>query len=151
MTDPHSLYRLWSVDDALLYVGITSIPLEARFAQHRSKQKWWPEVTRHTVVEHYTREDLEAAEVAAIKSECPRYNVVHMDGIEYTGKRRGRPPLGEKAKDTEIHVRVDAVERAAIDRRRREGESRAAWVRRAIAYAHAHMPDERAVSFTDAP
>jgi hypothetical protein len=49
--------------------------------------------------------------------------------------------MGDKAKDAEIHVRVDQRGRAAIDDKRREGESRAAWVRRAIAFAHVHMAD----------
>ncbi len=76
------LYRLFAHDGTLLYVGITRC-VEERFAEHRKKRPWWPEVARHTVQTYASREDVELAERHAIYREKPLYNVVH----NATGRR----------------------------------------------------------------
>lgn len=68
------LYRLYDADDTLLYVGIAVDP-SVRWRVHAGEKTWWHEVTRKTVEWHSTRLEAEAAEVAAIVTESPRYNV----------------------------------------------------------------------------
>lgn len=69
-----SLYRFWNDSDELLYVGITHRGWR-RFNEHASAKAWWHLV--HTVtVDHYpNRETARAAELTAIQSERPRFNI----------------------------------------------------------------------------
>lgn len=69
-----SLYRFYDEADQLLYVGITGDP-RARWAQHAAERAWWPDVARHSVEWLDSREDAEAAELAAITAEGPLHNV----------------------------------------------------------------------------
>lgn len=73
------LYRYYDTKDRLLYVGI-SIHAAVRMSGHRRhrRETWWKEVA-HVAVEHLdgTRADAERIEAAAIRSERPRYNIVH--------------------------------------------------------------------------
>jgi len=72
-----ALYRFWGSDGALLYVGISNHP-DLRWAQHAADKPWWGQVTRKEVVGWYsTRGKAERAEMLAIRSERPRYNVIH--------------------------------------------------------------------------
>lgn len=48
-----------------------------RFKQHAADKTWWSEVSNVRFESFQTREELVAAEKHAIKSEKPRYNVVH--------------------------------------------------------------------------
>lgn len=73
---PHALYRFFNAGGALLYVGITAA-LPTRLANHRDEKPWWTEVARVTVEHYPNREAVLAAELAAIKSEHPRYNIQH--------------------------------------------------------------------------
>jgi len=69
-----SLYRLWNRSDELLYVGITHRGWR-RFDEHASAKAWWPQVHHVTVAHHRSREDARAAELAAIQSERPLFNI----------------------------------------------------------------------------
>lgn len=71
----HALYRLRDADGALLYVGITS-NLDKRFSEHRSIQRWWPDVADADVAFYPDRPSLEAAEREAINTESPRHNIM---------------------------------------------------------------------------
>lgn len=71
-----ALYRLYSEDGVLLYVGITS-NLERRFAQHAADKDWWPKVARREVEWYGSRRSAECAEEAAIKARIPRHNRLH--------------------------------------------------------------------------
>ena len=73
-----ALYRLYDVDDRLLYVGVAFNP-EARWKQHARYKAdlWWHEVQRKTVQWFFSRLDALHAETAAIKTELPRYNIIH--------------------------------------------------------------------------
>lgn len=72
-----ALYRFYDADDRLLYVGISNDP-ESRWNGHRYSIKRWPSlVTRRAVDWFDTRPEAEAAEVAAIKEEKPRFNGSH--------------------------------------------------------------------------
>lgn len=71
----HVLYRFFNDLDELLYVGITGNPA-TRFRQHEIEKAWWSQVA-HIRLEHFaSREQLEDAEIRAIQSENPRYNIV---------------------------------------------------------------------------
>lgn len=69
-----TLYRFFDADGALLYVGISEHPL-VRLDMHTHTQPWWSLVTSATFEQHQTREDARAAELAAIRSEHPAFNV----------------------------------------------------------------------------
>ena len=70
------LYRLYSAEGNLLYVGITSDPAR-RFSQHAGEKKWWPQVVRRDVEWYETRDGALAAEEAAIRSKQPVWNELH--------------------------------------------------------------------------
>jgi hypothetical protein len=74
------LYRLFDADGVLLYVGISYSAI-ARFAQHKAAKSWIGDVCTVTIETHdVSRSEIEAMEAAAIRSEKPRYNVVHRRG-----------------------------------------------------------------------
>lgn len=77
--DLQVLYRFWGKDGTLLYVGITFRP-NARWKAHSKDKPWWSEVVTITLEFHPDRESVEAAEREAIRSERPKYNVVHNRG-----------------------------------------------------------------------
>lgn len=68
-----TLYRLYDLDGALLYVGITH-QWAQRKHEHASRQPWWREVTSMAFEEFPTREEAAAAEFCAITTESPCYN-----------------------------------------------------------------------------
>lgn len=69
----HVVYRHWSTDD-LLYIGVSSAFL-ARQRDHCRQSHWWKDITRITVEYHPDRTAAEAAELAAILSERPAWNI----------------------------------------------------------------------------
>ena len=73
---PHVVYRLYSSAGALLYVGVTDRG-PRRWVEHARSKPWFGHVARFDVARFGTREEAEAAEVFAIRTEHPRYNVVH--------------------------------------------------------------------------
>ncbi len=76
---PHTLYRFFAEDGALLYVGITA-DLPARFGRHRDGKPWWSTVANITVEHFEDRRSVLAAEKAAIEAERPLYNTQHNGG-----------------------------------------------------------------------
>lgn len=78
----HHLYRHFSDDGELLYIGI-SINALARFQSHQNNyKKWIDDVGYMTIQRFETRDDLTNAEMIAIMSENPKYNK-HHNNIEY--------------------------------------------------------------------
>jgi predicted GIY-YIG superfamily endonuclease len=75
----HSLYRFYNAAGKLLYIGITGNP-KTRFADHRKKKLWWPEVAVREICHYPTRTAVLAAERAAIKAERPVHNVIYNSG-----------------------------------------------------------------------
>lgn len=70
------LYRLYSAQGVLLYVGIAdNIP--TRLKQHSKDKPWWPEVASTAFQQFPSRSEAEAAEKRAIKTERPVHNVMH--------------------------------------------------------------------------
>lgn len=83
MSDPiagavtsHALYRFRDAAGALLYVGVTNNP-SRRFGQHAAGKPWWHEVATIAMEPYPDRAAVLAAERAAIRTESPRYNVIH--------------------------------------------------------------------------
>jgi predicted GIY-YIG superfamily endonuclease len=94
VTAPTTLYRLFSNDRALLYIGIAGNP-GRRFEQHAGDKLWWGEVATLTL-EHFTdRATALVAERRAIETERPLHNVVHNRGagLAVTG---GMGPTGRR-------------------------------------------------------
>ncbi|MFJ4887813.1 GntR family transcriptional regulator [Streptomyces sp. NPDC088731] len=83
--DPTGLYRLRDASGGLLYVGISSNP-GIRWEQHAADKPWWPEVVDKSVNWFRTRQEAEAAEVAAIKTEFPRNNATHAASPGFASK-----------------------------------------------------------------
>jgi predicted GIY-YIG superfamily endonuclease len=71
--EPTALYRVFGEADLLLYIGISK-DFGARWKQHARVQPWWDERRRLTVELLDSRSAAEAAEVAAIRAEGPKYN-----------------------------------------------------------------------------
>jgi predicted GIY-YIG superfamily endonuclease len=79
-----ALYRFFNADGALLYVGITH-RLNERLSAHK-KQKAWDEVAQITLQHYPTRELAADAEVKAIQTENPHWNVTHSAGEHYVAR-----------------------------------------------------------------
>lgn len=72
------LYRLFDVDDHLLYVGISLHAIQ-RASEHRRDKPWWPFVARMEFerLEVSTRAEAEEREREVIAAERPIYNISH--------------------------------------------------------------------------
>jgi hypothetical protein len=81
------LYRLYNAAGELIYVGITE-RFGGRFSQHEHSQ-WWREVERIELEPHPTRAEAQAAEMAVIRAELPKYNDCSVANAERA--RRGLP------------------------------------------------------------
>jgi hypothetical protein len=74
------LYRFFDVDGGLLYVG-KSVRAWDRFAAHRTGSAFYPEAAQVTLQRGFKSDRaLAKAEVAAIRSERPRFNIQHKPG-----------------------------------------------------------------------
>jgi biotin operon repressor/predicted GIY-YIG superfamily endonuclease len=74
-----ALYRHYSKEDELLYVGI-SLSAAARLSQHMRGSAWAGDVTRVAIEYWPDRAHALAAEKAAIQKERPRWNKVYNKG-----------------------------------------------------------------------
>ncbi len=83
----HALYRFFAADGTLLYIGLTMNP-GTRWKAHSKDKPWWTEVANVTVEVYPDRRSVEAAEVSAIKSEKPKYNIAHRIGAQPTQPSR---------------------------------------------------------------
>lgn len=80
-----AVYRLFSADGGLLYIGVAGNPLQ-RWSQHSAKMKWWPLVRRCELAWLPTRRDALEEEQRAIRSEFPAHNDVYNDAVRaYSG------------------------------------------------------------------
>jgi predicted GIY-YIG superfamily endonuclease len=75
--NPLVLYRFFSHDDSLLYVGMTTNPGN-RFSAHSVTKPWWSSVSRIEIEHYQTINELKEAEREAIRREAPRHNVQHV-------------------------------------------------------------------------
>lgn len=72
-----SLYRHFDEAGELLYVGV-SLNHVARLGQHSKSASWFEQIASITIEHFMDRASAIEAEKVAIKSEAPRYNVVHV-------------------------------------------------------------------------
>ena len=70
------LYRHFNSKDELMYIGI-SISAAHRLSQHKTTSAWIDDITKITIENFETREQVIEAETSSIKKEKPLYNVVH--------------------------------------------------------------------------
>lgn len=71
-----AIYRFFDADGVLLYVGITE-RFGQRWAHHARNKPWWDEVHSQTAEWHPERALAVEAEKNAIRTEKPKYNIVH--------------------------------------------------------------------------
>lgn len=71
---PHCLYRIWGECGELLYIGETS-DITRRLREHSKRQPWWHEVRGHTHEPFQNEAEALKAELHAIRTENPRYNI----------------------------------------------------------------------------
>jgi predicted GIY-YIG superfamily endonuclease len=90
----YAMYRYFDADGALLYVGSTD-DLVARRRAHQKRSVWWPLVDREAVERFDEMVEAQSAEVAAIRTEHPRYNKRHraLPTVEDQLTRRALPVL----------------------------------------------------------
>ena len=89
MVGPIAVYRMFSAAGRLLYIGQTVNPAQ-RLCLHRNdaEKNWLTEVVRMEIQWLPTREAAKATEAAAIRAECPIYNVDHQ--TDQTDRRRAK-------------------------------------------------------------
>lgn len=75
----HVLYRCYSDNGRLLYVGRTINPGQ-RLTDHAGYKFWWGDVATIDLEHFETRAELVAAERKAIEAEGPVFNVIHNNG-----------------------------------------------------------------------
>lgn len=116
-TMPHatgpSLYRLYSQDGTLLYVGVSLQPSQ-RLTTHQSRT-WWPSVARVDVEQYPTKAAAMAAERAAIINEAPTYNII---GNDHAPKATGEMQLIDDS--TAGQLRLAASQAARWTERRND-------------------------------
>ena len=71
-----ALYRHYSEDKTLLYVGISN-RIPRRIKEHRKLSKWFEEVVDIKIEWLPNRDSATVAEKKAIKEEKPKWNIVH--------------------------------------------------------------------------
>jgi len=94
-----TLYRLFAYDGELLYVGITNSIIH-RLDQHSVDKPWWGMVTRYTEEQYSNRFEARAAEILAIQTESPAFNIedrvpgdrprFDVHGVKWRNSRAGR-------------------------------------------------------------
>jgi predicted transcriptional regulator len=74
--DRTAVYRFFSADGWLLYVGMTVNTL-VRFAHHRASAPWWhlADQNRTAITWYDSRTEAASAEIAAIEAEKPEWNI----------------------------------------------------------------------------
>lgn len=91
----HTLYRFYDAKNVLLYVGLTS-DLGTRWKSHANGKSWWSDVAHMTVQRFSSRDELRQAEIEAIQSEKPLYNIQHAGP-----QKRARAVMAPKAELTD--------------------------------------------------
>ena len=94
MSNPErtALYRIYSTEDLLLYVGISK-NFGIRWNQHAKKQPWWNEHRRMTVDWYDSRPEARTAETAAIQADGPKYNIAGRIRAKAAPRAVPRPPV----------------------------------------------------------
>ena len=97
---PHYVYRLYDAAGGLLYIGCTE-DVEGRIYMHLTQGASTFAPTLHTHYDHYTAEEhpnareAHAAEVAAIRAECPPLNLHHNPKVWRRAKNGAYVPVDD--------------------------------------------------------
>lgn len=100
-----ALYRFFTAEGALLYVGITC-NLKQRLAKHALEKLWWHQVARMTVEWRATRVEALQAEEVAEREEGPRFcDTRRLAGGWTRHARRSDPTLFQQTNDVASKLR----------------------------------------------
>lgn len=120
--DSTDLYRHFSADGELLYVGI-SLSAVVRLAGHRNTSHWFRQIASVTVEKFATRQEAERAERLAIEREKPRHNLARVNVADSERRKaaerekRQRRTIGkERVNDADADYVRGLFEKAAIER-----------------------------------
>lgn len=122
MSERTALYRTFDASGVLLYIGISK-NFGTRWKQHARVQPWWPDIQRQTVEWYPDWDVAHAAEVAAIRTENPRFNVMHAVHTEKVRARRG-PARRPKPKPAPVSARDVEIKRILIEAQADYAETR---------------------------
>lgn len=103
---PHALYRVFTKDGDLLYVGCSMTPLN-RVTAHCKRQPWRRLIASVQVEWHETWDKAREAEAVAIRDEMPIWNVHHKPSMRIRTRGIYHPEYREDDPSTWI-VRVSA-------------------------------------------
>ena len=101
---PTHLYRHFSKDGELLYVGVSLSTLQ-RLGQHASNSEWYARIARVDIEQFPSREEALEAERRAIMDERPKHNIVHKNAAS------------ERARELEQELLLSAKEKGRLVRR----------------------------------
>lgn len=102
--EPNVVYRAYTADGELLYVGLSMNPV-ARTHAHAHDKPWWCEVAT-IALEHFTsRAEASQAEGQAIATECPRYNVARVRPAPVDALARQRAGRAAAKAEREAYAR----------------------------------------------
>lgn len=132
-----ALYRLYDVEDVLLYVGVTA-DLRSRYARHRATKHWWPQVVCRDAEWYPTRQEALDAERSLIKNEKPLYNVQGSVDKDLAEQRRKIHEVAQRAYLLRDRVRKELVD-AGLNQR--EATARAFAAERAYKEESGLYPD----------
>jgi len=103
-----ALYRFFSADGVLLYIGITVRP-PVRWYTHSTTQHWWPKVSA-AFVQWLPNGQAEDAEREAIRTERPKYNQQSAEDIRAAQRAlRSLRPETEPEVDTAAAARREEM------------------------------------------
>jgi predicted GIY-YIG superfamily endonuclease len=108
MATPHYVYRMYDEDGRLLYVGISKT-LATRLTQHHRDKPWAHEIASVTGKRYTSRDAARAAEIQAIGTEGPAYNVQDRD--KKADAHRERQALWDSMTQEERHEAAQMLER----------------------------------------
>lgn len=100
---PVALYRLFDRAGTLAYVGIADHPA-ARWRRHARESSWWNDIdeSRNTVRWYDTRGEAKRAELRAIATEKPRFNITGRTAASDRGGRCLMPAAHARTQISEI-------------------------------------------------
>lgn len=119
------VYRFFSHEDALLYIGVTN-DLGTRFTAHQ-KKPWWSQASHSTVEAHGNRALALAAEAMAILNEKPLHNIQRpqQERVQVLQSRVPGVPVADLSPYDPVAVlnrAHDRIERLEADLRRVRSE-----------------------------
>lgn len=135
-TKPHALYRFYSDQGQLLYVGITKDPAK-RIEQHGDQKDWWSQVSGMTIEWYPDRATVLAAERRAIRVEHPAHNIQHTPrarpGVTSQAGPRTKPAIhlvwtcnacGRPVNDGDGYIHVSYAELGQYERDKKAWEEK---------------------------